>query len=92
MNQIKAFHIKAEPTNRGSGNEKLEDIVTNTINAWLSENKDIKNVQVSHSAKTETSYPDAFVIITFERDEKPVESTEKSPSTEAPRRGRPPKN
>ena len=68
MERIKSFHIKAEPTAKGTGREHLADLIDATVNGWLEKTPDAKNCRVSHSAESKTSFPEALVIITYEID------------------------
>lgn len=60
--KIKSFYIKYEPT----GTKKsLAEVVDSEINAWAAKEQ-IKNAKVSISAETKSSYPEVFVIVTYD--------------------------
>lgn len=90
--RVKVFHVKSEPT--GRSRKDLGDNITNDINAWLDENKHVRILNISHSAETKSSYPEAVVIITYDGEEKKPAAAPppaETPETEPTKAGRKPK-
>lgn len=70
MKRIKSFIVKAEPTNKVAGD--LASRVDSVVNTWLAENPDLNAVEITHSADTKATFPEAFVIITYDVADEPA--------------------
>lgn len=60
--KFKSFHIKHLPTGTA---KSLSDVVDSEINGWAAKEKP-QNAKVSVSAETKSSYPEVFVIVTYD--------------------------
>ena len=101
MQRVKVFHVKAELT--GKARKDLGENITHDVNAWLALNNHVTVKNISHSAETKSSYPEALVIITYEGEEKKPPVAEPAPAPtpavpeppadepETPKSGRKPK-